>query len=59
MAPKRKSHTADFKLQVIKRAKEIGNCAVGREFLVGETSVREWRKSEQELEKMNPRKTDT
>lgn len=54
--PKRKSYTADFKLQVIKYAKENGNRAAGREFSVGETSVREWRKDETELESMNPRK---
>ena len=54
--PKRKSYTAGFKLQVIKFAKEKGNRAAGREFDVGETSAREWRKDEKELKKLNPRK---
>ena len=54
--PKRKSYTAEFKLSVVKHAKEHGNRVAGREFLVDEKSVRVWRKEEGELDKMNPRK---
>ena len=54
--PKRKSYTADFKLSVVKYAKENSNRAAGREYSVNEKSVREWRQEEAELEKLNPRK---
>ena len=54
--PKRKSYTADFKLDVIKFAKERGNRAAGREFGCSEKNVRDWRLDEEEIKKMNPRK---
>ncbi|XP_023413203.1 zinc finger protein 263 isoform X7 [Loxodonta africana] len=53
---KRKSYTADFKLKVVARAEETSNRAAAREFKVGESSIREWRKEKKELEKMNPQK---
>ena len=52
--PKRKSYTANFKLDVIKFAKEHGNRAAGREFSCNEKNVRDWRLEEEELKKMNP-----
>jgi transposase-like protein len=42
---RRKSYTAKFKLKVVEVAKEKGNREAGRLFNVGESSVREWRKS--------------
>jgi len=54
--PKRKSYTADFKLDVIKFAKDHGNRAAGREYSCNEKNVRDWRLEEEELKKMNPRK---
>ena len=52
--PNQKSNMADFKLEVIRFAKDKGNEAAGRKFSIGETSVREWRKEENELEEMIP-----
>ena len=55
--PKRKSYTADFKLDVIKFAKEHGSRAAGREFSCSEKNVRDWTDwRKEELNKMNPRK---
>ena len=54
--PKRKSYTADFKLDVIKFAKDHGNRAAGREYSGSEKNVHDWRLEEEELKKMNPRK---
>ena len=54
--PKRKSYTADFKLDVIRFAKERGNRAAGREFGCSEKNVHDWRLDEEEIKKMNPRK---
>lgn len=54
--PKRKSYTSDFKLTVITFAKEKGNRAAGREFSVDEKSIREWRKDEDNLASLHPRK---
>ena len=46
MGPKRrKSYTAGFKLEVLKRAEEIGNRAAGREFEIDESMIRNWKKS--------------
>ena len=53
---KRKSYTADFKLNAIKFAKEKGNRAAGRQFNCSEKNIRDWRKEEDELQTMNPRK---
>jgi transposase-like protein len=39
---RRKSYTAQFKLEVVEVAKEKGNREAGRLFKVGESSVREW-----------------
>ncbi|KAL3867384.1 hypothetical protein ACJMK2_044592 [Sinanodonta woodiana] len=54
--PKRKSYTADFKLDVIKFANGRSNKAAGREFGCSENNVRDWRLDEEEIKKMNPRK---
>src|SRR6218665_2694625 len=53
--PPRKSYTAEHKLEVVAYAKEHGNRAAGRQYGVGETSVREWKKSEEELNMLQPR----
>ena len=52
----RKSYTAQFKLEVVEVAKEIGNHEAGRLFNVGESSVREWRKAETVLKSLRKRK---
>ena len=49
MPPKRKSYTAQFKLQIIKYAAENGNRATERKFGVSEKLVRDWRKAEETL----------
>jgi len=54
--PPRKSYTAEHKLEVVAYAKEHGNRAAGRQYGVGETSVREWKKAEEELKMLQPRK---
>uniref|UniRef100_A0A3P8W7B6 HTH CENPB-type domain-containing protein n=2 Tax=Cynoglossus semilaevis TaxID=244447 RepID=A0A3P8W7B6_CYNSE len=46
MAAKRKSYTAEFKLQLVKYAAENGNRATERRFGVSEKLVRDWRKTE-------------
>jgi len=51
-----KSHTAQFKLEVIEVAKEKGNHEAGRLFNVGESSVWEWRKAETVLKSLHKRK---
>jgi transposase-like protein len=43
---RRKSYTAQFKLEVVEVAQEKGNREAGRLFNVGESSVREWRSPE-------------
>jgi transposase-like protein len=53
--PKRKSYTADFKLEACTFAEENGNCAAARKFSVDERFVREWRADKKSLEEMNPR----
>ena len=50
MAPKRKSYSADYKLQVVKYAAENGNRAAERKF------VRDWRKAEVTLTEMKKTK---
>jgi transposase-like protein len=52
----RKSHTAQFKLEVVEVAKEKGNREAGRLFNVGESSVREWQKAETVLKSLHKRK---
>lgn len=53
---KRYSYTAARKLEIVNYAKEHGNRAAGRNFLVGESSVREWRKDELVLKMIQPTK---
>jgi transposase-like protein len=53
---RRKSYTAQFKLEVIEAAKEKGNREAARQFDVGESSVREWRKTEAVLKCSHKRK---
>jgi len=48
----RQSYTAKEKLDVVKYAETHGNRAAGREFNVGESSVREWRKNKSSLLKL-------
>ena len=48
----RKSYTAKEKLAVIKFAEAHGNRAAGREFGVGEASVRDWRRMKDRLAKL-------
>ncbi|XP_033107551.1 uncharacterized protein LOC117109354 [Anneissia japonica] len=40
----REFHSLSFKLKVVEKAKQVGNCAAGREFKVPESSIRKWRK---------------
>ncbi|XP_071965177.1 uncharacterized protein [Antedon mediterranea] len=40
----REFHSLSFKMKVIEKAKQVGNCAAGREFKVPESSIRKWRK---------------
>lgn len=56
MKKKRNSYTADFKLDVINKAQEVGNREAGRLFDVDEKCVRRWRSCKKELESMNRRK---
>ena len=51
MAPKRKSYSADYKLQVVKYAAENGHRAAERK------SVRDWRKAEVTLAEMKKTKS--
>jgi transposase-like protein len=53
---RRKSYTAQFKLEVVEVAKEKGNRETGRLFNVGESSVWEWRKAETVLKSLHKRK---
>jgi len=53
---RRKSYTAKFKLEVVEVAKEKGNREAGRLFIVGESSVREWRKAETVLNILHKKK---
>ena len=43
---KRRSYTANFKLEVIEVAKQKGNRAAGRQFSIDESTIRGWRKLE-------------
>ena len=56
MPPKRKSYSADYKLQVVKYAAENGNRAAERKFGVSEKLVRDWRKAEVTLTAMKKTK---
>ena len=56
MAPKRKSYSADYKLQIVKYAAENGNRAAERKFGVSEKLVRDWRKAEVTLTEMKKTK---
>ncbi|XP_062393557.1 zinc finger protein 397-like [Sardina pilchardus] len=56
MASKRKSYSADYKLQVAKHAAENGNRASARQFGVNEKLVRDWRKAEATLAAMKKTK---
>jgi transposase-like protein len=42
---RRKSYSAQFKLEVVEVAKKKGNREAGRLFNVGESSVPEWQKA--------------
>jgi transposase-like protein len=53
---RRKSYTAQFKLEVVEAAKEKEIREAGRLFNVGETSVQEWRKAETVLKSLHKRK---
>jgi len=53
---RRKSYTAQFKLEVVEVAKEKGNREAGRLFNVGESRVREWQKAETVLKILHKRK---
>jgi hypothetical protein len=53
---RRKSYTAQFKLEVVEVAKEKGNREAGRLFKVAESSVRDWRKAETVLKSVHKRK---
>jgi transposase-like protein len=44
---KRVSYTAEFKLNVIEKAEEVGNREAGRVFNVDESNIRLWRKSKE------------
>ena len=50
---KRQRYTVSGKLRIIQCAKENGNRAAEREFEVSECSVRLWRKSKENLEKIH------
>ena len=54
--PPQKSYTAEHKLEVIAYAKEHGNRAAGRQYGVGEASVHDWKKAEEELKMLQPQK---
>ena len=49
---KRMSYEVGFKLRVVKFAEERNNCAAMREFGIGESKIRAWRKQKESLEKM-------
>ena len=46
---KRSSYTTDFKLNVIKKAEEIGNREAGRLFEIDESNVRLWQKNKDKI----------
>jgi hypothetical protein len=48
----RKSHTARDKLKIITYAEAHGNRAAGREYVVGESNIRLWRKQKERLKKL-------
>jgi hypothetical protein len=48
----RKSYTARDKLKIITYAEAHGNCAAGREYDVGESNIRLWRKQKERLQKL-------
>ena len=52
---RRQSYSFEFKLNVVHRAEEIGNRAASREFDIGESMVREWRKKKVSMTKMPKR----
>ena len=56
MASKRKSYSAEYKLQVVKCAAENGNRAAERKFGASEKLVRDWRKAEVTLTEMKKTK---
>ena len=56
MAPKRKSYSAGYKLEVVKYAAENGNRSAERKFGVSEKLVRDWRKAEVTLTEMKKTK---
>ena len=49
---KRQSYTTSEKLKIIQFAEEHGNRAAQREFGIAESTVRLWRKSKENLQKM-------
>lgn len=55
-AMKRKSYTAEFKLNVIEFAKVNTNRAAEKKFAISEKLVRDWRKAEDSLKAMNKNK---
>ncbi|XP_037095214.1 DNA (cytosine-5)-methyltransferase 3C-like isoform X2 [Syngnathus acus] len=56
MAPNRKSYSAEFKLQVVNYADQLGNRPAGRMFGVSEKGVRMWRKAKVALTAMKKTK---
>ena len=54
--PKRSSYTAAFKLKVVETAEKVGNRSAGREHLVSEKLVRDWRKKKAVLSAL-PKRT--
>ncbi len=56
MSNVRKSYTSEKKLEIIEYAEKNSNRAAARLYVVGESSVREWRKQKAILQVMNPRK---
>ena len=53
---KRSSYTAAFKLKVVETAEKVGNRSAGREHLVSEKLVRDWRKKKAVLSAL-PKRT--
>ena len=52
----RASYDAEFKLDVVKRAKVSNNTQAAEHFGVNEKQVRNWRKQEEQLSKMAKKK---
>ena len=44
MPKKLKSYNEEFKLKVVQYAEENGNRSVGREYCMGESIIKDWRK---------------